>query len=279
MSSFPKVMTGAALLAALAASGAAQAYVDPPFSAPGVVSPGYPDFVSANSQAQVTSSTQTVNNVKQTVYTFSITASDQNVGIFNFPSGAYIVGNESIKVTANFDATGHLLSSLANTYEIDGSLKASSTPDFGNKPGGVSWATQPVEKLFSASLTNVAVDSTHEALGFTTNNFGGWANQKQFTGGGTSESLWLFQMASQNLLPEPESNQSGVFPYSTSNSAWNSFLAELKSHTGLKSASFGAIGTIATVPLPAAIWLLGSGLAALGGFRRRAVGVTGAVAA
>jgi hypothetical protein len=271
-------MTGAALLAALAASGAAQAYVDPPFSAPGVVGPGYPAFVSANSEAELTSSIQTVNNVKQTVYTFTISASDQNVGIFNFRGGAYIVGNESIKVTANFDSTGHLLTSLANTYEIDGSLNASNNPDFGNAPGGVKWATQPVEKLFSVGLTNVGVDSTHEGLGFTTNNFGGWANQKQFTGGSTSESLWLFQMASQNLLPESESNQSGVFPYSTSNSAWNNFLAELKSHSGLKSASFGAIGSIATVPLPAAIWLLGSGLAALGGFRRRAVGLTGAAA-
>jgi len=58
---------------------------------------------------------------------------------------------------------------------------------------------------------------------------------------------------------------------STANSDWNSFLAEIKDHTALKGKTFYGIASIATVPLPAGILLLGSGLLGLGGlFRRRA---------
>jgi hypothetical protein len=284
MSSLSRVLTPAALLAALAASGTAQAYIDPAFSAPGIANPGYSDFVAGILNANLDDADVQWNSNADGhgngAFQLTINQRAQNQGIFNFPTGAYIVGNESIKLTANFDPTGHLLTSMSNTYEVDGSLQPWSKPDFGNAPGGFSWSAQPVEKLFSVKLTSVGVDSTHDALGFNTSNFGGWANQPQFTGGSTAESLWLYALINTGnlycVLPRPGNNcnnspsQQGTLPFSTSNSTWNTFLGELKSHTKLKDASFVGIGAIVTVPLPAAVWLFGAGLAALGRFRRRA---------
>jgi hypothetical protein len=279
-----KLLTSAAILAALAASGAAQAYTDPGFSAPGINSPGYPDFVSGVLNANLSANLQWNANADghhDGAYVLSINDSGSNaVGAFNFPSGAYLVGNEKIAVTAYFDSTGHLLTGggFNDSYTISGSLAAWNNPSFGTAPAGYNWSAQPFETLFSAQLTGFGVDSTHEALGFNTSNFGGWANQ--FSGGSTSESLWLYGLISTGgtycVGPRPNNNctaspsQNGTFPFSTSNSAWNTFLNELKNHSPLKQASFTGIGEIATVPLPAALWLLGSGLIGLGGaFRRR----------
>jgi hypothetical protein len=274
--------SGTLALIAIAAAGTAQAFQDPPFSAPGVPKPGYPAFVAGADHVTLTRGPTTDSaSAANAVYTLSISATTQNVGLFNFPSAAYIVGGEQLKLTAHFDATGHLLTNLANTFEVDGSLKAWGSPDFGTKPAGFSWTAQPVEKLFSVSLANIAVDSTHEAIGFTTTNFGGWANQKQFTGGGTpSESLWLYSLLGSALLPTAGMTDPTVaYTYGTTNSAWNTFLSELKNHTQLKTGTFYNIGAVATVPLPAAIWLLGGGLAALGAFRRRSLTERGATAA
>jgi hypothetical protein len=296
MSSFSRVLTGAAVLAVLAASGAAQAYTDPAFSAPGIANPGYPDFVSgvlnANLEAADLEWNANADGHGHGAFQLTIDQSAANVGVFNFPSGAYLVGSETIKLTANFDSKGNLLTGTGfnNSYEIDGSLPASNHPSFGTAPGGFSWGAQPVEKLFGVSLTSFGVDSTHEALGFNTNNFSGWANQQQFTGGSTAESLWLYALINTGNLycvgPRQNNNcnnpplQNGTFPFTTSNSAWNTFLSELKNHSQLKAASFFGIGEIATVPLPAAIWLLTGGLAALGGrFRRRSTELGSAVAA
>jgi len=278
-----KLLTSAAIVAALAASTAAHAYTDPGFAAPGIANPGYPAFVSGVQSANLDDAdlqwNANADGHHNGAWQLTINARAQNVGVFNFPAGAYIVNNESIKLTVNFDSTGHLLTNMSNTYEIDGSLAAWNHPDYGNATGGYNWSAQPIEKLFSVSLTSFGVDSTHDALGFNTNNFGGWANQHQFTGGSTSESLWLYALINTGnvycVLPRPGNNcnnnpsQQGTLPFSTSNSAWNTFLSELKNHTQLKAATFYGIGAIATVPLPGALWLLGSGLAGLGAFRRR----------
>src|SRR5215813_12077445 len=103
------------------ATGAADAFTVPTFHGTDatIAGPGYPDFWSANFAATLTKN-------PGNVFTLSITGSDPNIGIFNFPGGAYLVGNESVKLTANFDSTGHLLTNLSNTYEVDGSLRASS---------------------------------------------------------------------------------------------------------------------------------------------------------
>jgi hypothetical protein len=251
-----RALAGAAAIVVLGAAGVAHAFPVPEFKStdPSIASPGYPDFWAANLSASLRKSSA------GTGYTLSIQGSDPNIGIFNFPNGAYLVQDEQIKLTANFDSTGHLLTSLANTYEIDGSLRAWSNPSFGTKPAGVSWAVQPLEKLFSANLTAVTVDSKSDALGFKSTGFGGWANQKQFTGGSTTESVWLYSLLA-GLSSRDNDDSHG--------SDWHRFMAELKNHTALKSGTFFGIASIATVPLPAAVWLFGSGLAALGGLIRR----------
>jgi hypothetical protein len=254
-----KVLAGAAAIAVLVTTGVAHAFTVPDFKGtdPSIAAPGDPDFWSANFAA-------TLEKNPGNVYTLSITACDPNIGIFNFPGAAYVVGNESVKLTANFDSTGHLLTNLSNTFEVDGSLKSSSSPDFGSPPGGFAWSAQPIEKLWSTTLTAVTVDSPDEALGFKATGFGGWANQKQFTGGSTTESVWLYSLLA------------GVSSWSKlagqNDAAWNSFLAEVKNHGngGLKAGTFYGIAAIATVPIPAAVWMLCSGLAGLGAaFRRR----------
>lgn len=292
MSSLSRALTGAAVVAVLAASSAAQAYTNPPFSATGITSPGYPAFVSGVQSANVSDVNfqwnANADGHKDGAYVLTINESAQNVGVFNFPNGSYLVGNEAVQVTAYFDQSGNLITNnkyMQNTYSVDGSLAASTSPSYGTAPGGYSWKAQPVETLFSATLTSVGVDTTHDALGFNTSNFSGWADQKQFTGGSTSESLWLYALinsgnlycvaprAGNNCNNNP--NQTGALPYSTSNTAWNNFLSELKNHSNIKNATFYGIGAIATVPLPAALWLFGSGLAALGAFRRRRTGELG----
>jgi hypothetical protein len=288
MSSLPRVLTGAAVLAALAASSAAQAYTNPPFSAPTVGSPGAPDFVSGVQSANVDDIdfkwNSNADGHNDGAYVLSINESAQNVGVFNFPSGAYTVGNEAVSLTAYFDSKGNLITNnkyLSNTYEVEGTLNASNNPNFGTTPAGFKWGAVTTNTvLFSEHLTGVGVDSAHDALGFTTDNFGGWANQQQFTGGVNSETLWLYALINTGnvycVLPRPGSNcnnnpsQTGALPYSTSNTAWNNFLSEIKNHSGIKSATFYGIGAIATVPLPAGLLLLGSGLLGFGGmFRRR----------
>jgi hypothetical protein len=253
-------MLAAVSLAALLLTGVAHALTVPDFKSPdpSIGSPGYPDFWAANFSASLTANSQ------GTVYTLTIQGSNPNIGIFNLPNSAYLVGNEQVKLTASFDSTGHLLtgSGYKDSYEIDGRLAASSSPTFGSKPGGLSWAAQPVETLFSATLTDVTVDSKDDALGFRSTNFGGWANQKQFTGGSTTESVWLYSL----LAPLAAYNSQ----VNTVNNDWNNFLAEIKNHTALKGNAFYGIGSIATVPLPAGILLFGGGLLGLGGlFRRR----------
>jgi hypothetical protein len=104
-----------------------------------------------------------------------------------------------------------------------------------------------------------------DALGFTTSNFGGWASQPQFTGGSTHESVWLYaQLGCQTA------NQSQpLCSNSTSYSFWNSFLAQLKNDNLNITGSFHGLASIATVPIPAAALLFGSGLAGLGAALRR----------
>ena len=290
MSSLSRVLTGAAVLAALAASSAAQAYTNPPFSATNVGSPGAPAFVSGVQSANVDDIdfkwNSNADGHNDAAYVLTINESAQNVGVFNFPSGAYTVGNEAVSLTAYFDKSGNLITNnkyMSNTYDVEGTLNASSSPNFGTAPSGYKWsAVTSNQVLFSASLTGVGVDSTHDALGFTTTNFGGWANQKQFTGtsGKDSETLWLYSLINTGnlycVLPRAGNNcnnnpnQTGALPYSTGNTAWNNFLSEIKNHSGVKSATFYGIGAIATVPLPAGLLLFGSGLLGFGGlFRRR----------
>jgi len=145
-------------------------------------------------------------------------------------------------------------------------LPASGSPTFGGTPPGFSWSAQPIEPLLTATLTADTLDSAHQALGFSEVITGGWADQKQFTGTNATavtESLWLYSLFSQQ-----SSNWSGLSG-KNSDPGWTAFLTELKNHSGLTAAHFSGIGSIATVPIPGAVWLLGSGLFGLGGMLRR----------
>jgi hypothetical protein len=261
-------MAGAVAVAVLGAAGVAQAFTVPNFSGPGVSSPGYPDLWSANQTASL------VQNASGT-FTLSVTGNAAGCGqkggsnscsaaIFNFPSGAYLVGNETINITANFSSNGTFTS---GTYAITGSLPASTMPTYGSAPKGVSWSTQPTETLLTANLTGDTIDSTHEALGFKEVITGGWADQPMFTGlsNPVIESVWLYSFLSNNA------NNNGNNSWGTpgNNSTWNNFLAELKNGKGLKATNFTGIAAIATVPIPGAALLFGSGLAGLGGMLRR----------
>jgi hypothetical protein len=237
---------------------------------PAIAAPGSPDFWALNYSASLTKSGST--------YTLSISGTDPNVGVFNVQNAAYLVGNESVQLTAHFDSTGHLLTNQSNTLEIDGSLSPWNSPTFGSPPAGYSWSAQPAEKLFSATLTSVGVDSQDQALGFSISNFSGWADQSQFTSGGT-ESLWLYSLVAttsagdqngqgQGNQGQGNGNGQGNSAH-TAGGSWARFLAEIEGHGHLHAASFEGISSVATVPLPAAVLLLGSGLAGLGLIRRR----------
>jgi len=171
----------------------------------------------------------------------------------------------------------------SGTYTITGSLPASSSPLFGSAPSGVSWGAQGTETLLTANLTGDAVDSANEALGFNEVITGGWADQPQFTSG-DPESVWLYSLLGGFDGTRDDQNDQGNQGNSgcwkrglgcrhdsghKGNSAWDRLLAELQSGHGLKPGKFSAVGSIATVPLPGALALLGSGLAGLAGLARR----------
>src|SRR5271165_1452605 len=242
-----------AAIAAATVGGVANAITVPDFSAPGIPSPGYVDFAALNYSASL--------NPSGGGYTLTILGTNPNAGLFNFQNASYLIGGEQVKLTVNFDATGHLVPTVANTIEIDGSLAAWNKPFLGTPPAGFSWSAQGYEKLFGAELTGVGVDAKDEALGFTTANFSGWANQPQFATG--SESLWLFSL-SGGLDGSKWGGKN-----SWGKSSWDKFLDQIEDHRPLQAANFYAIGSITTVPLPATTLLLLGGLLVMGGFARR----------
>jgi len=258
--------TSAALSSALALTllsvGTAHAITVPTFAGPGVSSPGYPDFWGANVSASV------VQNGNGT-FTLSVVGSEAACGnfhtlgscsaaIFNFPGAGYLIGNETMSLTANFSSSGAFNS---GSYTITGSLPASANPTFGSAPSGFSWGAQKNQILLSANLTADTIDSADQALGFQDVITGGWADLGQFTSNpATPESVWLYAQLS-GLNMDGGDNKG--------NSAWNDFLAELQSGRALRANTFLAVGSIATVPLPGAVWLLGSGVIGLLASARR----------
>jgi hypothetical protein len=224
----------------------------------------------------------------KTTDTLSIIGSNSNpsqpggvASLFNFQNADYYVSNEKLNITANFSTTGVFQS---GTLSITGSLNPWNNPTIGTSPAGfqnakvsptctsncATWQANsiPTTTLFSATLTNVGVDTKDEALGFSINNFGGWADQKAFTSGGV-ESLWLFALCSNQPNCGAGKESKNDWSDSTGNSAWNTFLAEISGHSKLMANTFYDIASITTVPLPGAALLLLSGLGGMGWLRRR----------
>lgn len=235
----------------------------PTFNETGIPAAGFPHFENAV--------TATLSKVSSG---YKLTAK-QATGTFLFqadPTHAYnVTGPSQYKLTANFDNSGHFVAQ-GSSMEIDGTISVSkSDPLAKSLTGGAAWTasstatTQTVSgELFNTSLSAFGYgtgfsDSTNAwfgisaghngplAIGFRTDyaSANGWA--KQFEKG--DESVYLYNFSNASV-------------------AWNDILYMLSGGTAGTVGSVNAT-SITTVPIPAAFWLLGSALTALGLFGRR----------
>jgi hypothetical protein len=152
--------------------------------------------------------------------------------IFQYnPSSAYnVTGTYSLN--ASYNAVGVF---TGGSLAINGTL-----PGY-NGPGTAPSATS--QNLFSAKLVSFGYDSvpdiTPVALGFKTENFSGWA--KQFSDG-SAESAYLYNFNVPGLM-------------------------SMFTNPKFKTITFQG-SAMTTVPIPAAVWLFGSGLALISCVRR-----------
>jgi len=170
--------------------------------------------------------------------TYSLTA-DYTGGAFLFqydPAHAFNVVGGAYHLQASFNSAGGL---------TGGSVAVTGTIPGYNIPGT---AAPSSTNLYTADLlaygTDTVADGTPMAVGFKTGNAGGWA--RQFQGGG-QESIYLYDF---NVAALASSFTSPKFI----------------------GATFAKASALTTVPLPAALWLFGSALGLLSGFRRRRSG-------
>lgn len=164
---------------------------------------------------------------------------------------------------ANFNSAGQLITqigdrALSNFLQINGSLPAGAH-------GGTSWSDQPYQSLLRADLLDTdPANGTPDtigtlggfALGFNTRFTGGWvASNTGLTGGSTGESLWLIGLSSgfRNLINALDGDDS------------NGTLASLIG----SSKTIDGVTSVASVPLPGAVWLFFSGLMAVLAMRRK----------
>jgi hypothetical protein len=218
-------------------------------SASGVVAPSFPLFLDTNETIKVT---KTGNNASNTFWT--LTGTGSNTSFLGSLFKSYDLRSDSVKYVANFNSAGQLITTkpgggtLTNYLQINGSLPAG---NFGN----TSWTAKSNQLLLKADLTSVGTWNG-VALGFGTHFTGGWAALNTgLTGGSTGESLWTTALSLDffKLVNALDGNNS--------NGTLSSLFGSNKTITGVVSVS--------SVPVPAAVWLFGSGLMAVFAGRRK----------
>jgi hypothetical protein len=228
------------------------------YTAPGITDLSWPLFLDVNETVKVNKS----GSGASTYWTLTGSGSTTSFwgGLFNSVN----LGKDSVKYQANFNSAGQLITSmgsktLSNYLQINGSLPAGTF-------GGTSWSAQPNELLLKADLLDknpgngtpdLVGTYAGVAVGFNTKFTGGWAaNNTGLTGGSTGESLWLAGLSSSflNLVKALDGN--------AGNGTLNSLFGSSKTITGVVS--------VASVPVPGAVWLFGTGLMTLLASRRKA---------
>lgn len=233
------------------------------FSASGVVEPSWPLFLDNSETIKVERK-----GSGSTAY-WRLTGTGSSSTFWGGLSNFVTLGNESVKYQANFNAAGRLITSigttsLSNYLEIKGSLAAGTF-------GDTSWGNQPYQTLLKADLLDAdpadgapGLIGTYQGvgLGFNTKFTGGWApSMPGLTGGSTGESLWLFaspfNSGFKDLVNALDGNKE------------NGTLSNLIG----SSDTIKNVSSVASVPVPGAVWLFGTGLATLLAGRRKHAGV------
>jgi hypothetical protein len=226
----------------------------PSSSVGGIVAPSFPNFVDTNEVITVKKFGSGSANAYWKISGTGSTAIFDSLNGSTFHS--YNLGNEKVEYTAYFNASGQLITPTLkngtqglNTLNIWGSLPAGS---FGN----TSWGPVSNTLLLSANLLDVNNGTADKigtygsfAIGFNTEFTGGWANQPGLTGGSKGESLWLAGFSSEfaNLVKALDGRPD------------NGTLASLFRSTKHIKGVF----SVASVPVPGAVWLFGTGLMTL----------------
>jgi hypothetical protein len=238
-------------------------------SSSGIIAPSFPLFFDEGGKIVMTKSGSGSNAY------WTMTGTGSSTELLGSLFSGYNLGSDSVKYVANFNSNGQLIAkkpgtntTLTNYLEIKGSLPAGSI-------GSASWGPVSNQTLLKATLLdkipgNNAPDligtlgnsSLFSALGFNTKwdtTTPGWAittNGGKLTGGSTGESLWLgglFNSDFYTLVNALDGNNG--------NGTLSSLIGSGKT---IKN-----VYAIASVPVPAAVWLFGSGLMAVFAGRRK----------
>lgn len=237
------VLASLPLLAAAGIQDAA-AYTVPPGlgTEPGNPPPaGYPGFYNVSS----------VKFEKLSSGAFKLTGT--GTGGYEFDASpttpGWSLSSGSFKLTANF-TSGLAFNPTGSNVEIKGKIPTytgSGVINHGGLYGPGQNVKNTVKTLYKADLLNMGLDLSPLAFGFTTDASDdiGWATQFMTN----NESVWFY-------------NQ---------NNTWAQILNAIDVNKNRRtwSVTYANLGTITTVPVPAAVWLLGSGLVALFGMRRK----------
>lgn len=205
----------------------------------GVPPAGYPSF----QQWQDVKITLTRNGSGPS-RTYTLSADFIPVGTSNYnsfrlnPSSSYAITNSTVNLTANFNApVGNALPVFTSgQLSIQGDIPSWDVP-------GIAAPTNT--NLYTADLSGYYVDpvgtgGSKGSLGFSTTNAGGWASAFQTV---PTESVYLYDFNVPGLISTFYSSK-------------------------IKTATWAQATQVTTVPIPAALWLFGSALGIISGFRR-----------